>query len=491
MHVHFAKREKGLCDYCSIARDQIRGLRDQEVDNAMEKWVQHVENAVMARQRYRDDQAAEREYSAHIGDAVGRKNHVTVSFDFAKMLKVPTLAEATMGQYFAQKFGLDVHMFGIVDENASKQLNFLFREGRKQDSNTVISLLHNYLTVRNPAAGSAIELRFWADSCGGQNRNQFVMDYLYLRVVHRLSERIYINFMVPGHTHFSPDAGFGLVRRSIPQEMIYSIPEMVRAIERSTPESHRNVAVEIKPEDGVFYDFRSHYDPHFKPLDGIRNLPITKIAFEQDVATANNECHDAKVTYTLHDGSTGSFHNGIGLYKRPPANNRAHVSLIPPEPVPLHPLTNMRLEHLRKNVVERLPDAHRDWWQSLLATNATENLAAVAGSDNEGDVAAVGSEGDEDPVAVGSEGEGESQEGCRNALLLIEDDLDTERRENISSPAQQNTRRSLNLPDSVSFYNLEQRSSAAEQRLIIAAATLHPDAPRPRRKRRRPAWQED
>ena len=418
LHVHFAKREKGLCDYCSIVRDQIRGLRDQEANNVMETWVQHVEFAVMARQRFRDEQMAGREYSAHIGDAVGRKNHATISFDFAKMLKVPTLAEATMGQHFAQQFGLDVHMFGVVDENTGKQLNFLYREGRKHDSNTVISLLHNYLTVQNPAAGRAKELRFWADSCSGQNRNQFVMDYLYLRVVHRLNERIYINFMVPGHTHFSPDAGFGLVRRSIRQEMIYNIPELVCAIERSTPDSHRNMAVEIKPEDGVFYDFKSHYNPHFKPLKGIKSLPITKIAFEQDVATANNESHDAKVTYTLHDGSSGSFHKDIGLYYRPPANNRAHVSLVPPEPVPFHPLTNKRLEHLRTQVVMRLPNAHRDWWQSLLATNAAENLAVAVGGDNEGDAA-----------AVGSEDEGESQEGFRNALLLIEEDLEMESRE--------------------------------------------------------------
>jgi len=89
----------------------------------------------------------------------------------------------------------------------------------------VISMLHYYLTHHVPA-GSRIIL--YSDNCCAQNKNQTMIGYLsYLVKVLKLFEEIEMNFLIAGHTKFSPDQHFGRIKNCIQSSNCYSIQNLM------------------------------------------------------------------------------------------------------------------------------------------------------------------------------------------------------------------------------------------------------------------------
>tara|TARA_R110002050_G_C8929271_1_gene511913 strand:- start:1154 stop:2521 length:1368 start_codon:yes stop_codon:yes gene_type:complete len=190
-NVRISKSEKGVCGTClSLCASLKKQPAGGEVSHRMELLERvrvHLNLATAARRLYRADcKAAERgEYSV-------------ISWDFATKIKIPTFQAETQSGFQAAVHGLDYNVFGVVDEGKSnhKQTNMVFKEGRKVYTDVVISLVHQYLSEINPAAGKASLLVLWMDSCGGQNRNKYLLQYLYTRVLHGLNDEIRIKFMV-------------------------------------------------------------------------------------------------------------------------------------------------------------------------------------------------------------------------------------------------------------------------------------------------------
>jgi hypothetical protein len=115
--------------------------------------------------------------------------------------------------------GLSVRIFGIACETTKSQTNYLLPEGcypaekrgGGKGANVVVSLLHQYLEHNY---NNYKNLQFHADSCQGQNKNQYVFFYLIWRVVTGKNDSISLNFMVPGHTKSVPDQNFGAIKRA-------------------------------------------------------------------------------------------------------------------------------------------------------------------------------------------------------------------------------------------------------------------------------------
>ena len=51
------------------------------------------------------------------------------------------------------------------------------------------------------------------DNCSGQNKNRYVLWYFLWRVMRGLHTEVTMNFMPDGHTKFTPDWCFGLLKR--------------------------------------------------------------------------------------------------------------------------------------------------------------------------------------------------------------------------------------------------------------------------------------
>jgi len=94
-YVRVSLRARGLCDICIV-------------------WVDHLELAAKTREIYRASLAEARESSKYLLPL--RLKSTTLSYDYAKQLSIPVFAEQTTNEWFAQKKGYVVNIFGIVDE---------------------------------------------------------------------------------------------------------------------------------------------------------------------------------------------------------------------------------------------------------------------------------------------------------------------------------------------------------------------------------------
>jgi hypothetical protein len=73
----------------------------------------------------------------------------------------------------------------------------------------VISLVDHYFKTHGLGEKCLI---IHADNCSGQNKNNAMIQYLTWRVINGFHDQIKYCFMVAGHTKFSPDEFFGLIK---------------------------------------------------------------------------------------------------------------------------------------------------------------------------------------------------------------------------------------------------------------------------------------
>ena len=170
---------------------------------------------------------------------------------------------------------MDVILFGIVDERTGHHSPYLHKEGRKSGSIEVISMVHHYLSEVNPTAGRARKLILWMDSCGGQNRNQYVLHYLYSRIMNGYHEEIFVKFMVVGHTRFSPDRGFGRIHLSTDRCDILTLPELLEKVN-----GIQNMLAVVPPAS-AFRNWIEYLKPHFHECKGIKTTDVIAIKLER------------------------------------------------------------------------------------------------------------------------------------------------------------------------------------------------------------------
>jgi predicted transcriptional regulator len=141
------------------------------------------------------------------------------SWDFAQQLHYP-FEDQQVGPIFF-KTPKKAQLFGICCEGIPRQYNYLIDEDDfyEKNANTVISLLDHFFT--NYSLGEKW-VHLTADNCVGQNKNNAVIQYLMYRVFAGLHDKIELSFLVVGHTKFSPDAFFGLIKRLYRRAQIYT-----------------------------------------------------------------------------------------------------------------------------------------------------------------------------------------------------------------------------------------------------------------------------
>lgn len=153
------------------------------------------------------------------------------SFDFAQQLHYPYNSQQPGELYFktARKCGL----FGVACEARSYQVNYLIDESDDvgKGANTTISLIDHFLTYHGL---NEQNLGLNADNCIGQNKNNAMIQYICWRVLTCKNKSVSLSFMLAGHTKFSPDRFFGLVKRQYRRAAADTLEDLGRIVRESS-----------------------------------------------------------------------------------------------------------------------------------------------------------------------------------------------------------------------------------------------------------------
>ena len=241
-----------LCWYCQKGVTKLArsaNLPDSEKSAALREYEEHLRRATMERACYTDVCKDVKDNLPHdllLGQNVpcSYPGKCHYSFDFAQQVHFPSDPLQPGPIYFKcpRKCGL----FGIACEAFPRQVNFLLDESvhTGKGANTVVSMLHYFLN--NHGIGEC-HLHLHADNCSGQNKNSCMMWYLMWRVLTGRHRSITLSFLLTGHTKFSCDWCFGLVKRLYRKTKVDCLQDIVAVVEQS---SDVNLSQLCGTEDG-------------------------------------------------------------------------------------------------------------------------------------------------------------------------------------------------------------------------------------------------
>ena len=191
------------------------------------------------------------------------------SFDFAQQVHFPTNPQQPGPVYFKtpRKCGL----FGVCCEAVPQQINYLIDESVNvgKGANCVVSLLHHFLETYGLGEE---HLHLHADNCSGQNKNSTMMWYLLWRVLTGLHKSITISFLITGHTKFSPDGNFGLVKRLFRRTKVDSLGCIEAVVNASSKVNFAHLIGRDPTDVSVTtYDWASYLAGFFVKVDKIKS----------------------------------------------------------------------------------------------------------------------------------------------------------------------------------------------------------------------------
>ena len=281
-YVIICKPMSDLCWTCQLNNSRIIrqvNVPENEKSEVLRRQETHLEHARAERTHYQNMCKQSREaaniHSLHdlhvsVTPPLSRNIALHYSFDFAQQVHFPSDPLQPGPIYF--KTPRKCQIFGIHADGLAKQVNYLIDESVScgKGANVVISYLHHFL--ENFSAGE-YHLQLNADNCGGQNKNNFMLWYLAWRVATGRNATVTICFLPAGHTKFSPDWCFGLLKRVYRRTRVSCMQDIVKIVEKSS-EKAINVAQLVGSDDGEVivptYDWKTFLTPAYKKVVGLK-----------------------------------------------------------------------------------------------------------------------------------------------------------------------------------------------------------------------------
>ncbi len=181
----------------------------------------------------------------------------------------------TPGQFYFLSLR-SINLFGIVDDGGNGsplQTNMLYDQTTaSKGSSEVVSMLYRFLTHIRSSSFASRRVYFHADNCVGQNKNSTMVHFFIWCIATGIVDHIELKFMLKGHTKFSPDGGFGLIKKRYRCANVYTIEQVAGEVKQSTRETERNDAIILKKED--FGNWKSMLEKFFTPLKGISTFSV-------------------------------------------------------------------------------------------------------------------------------------------------------------------------------------------------------------------------
>ncbi len=284
-HIVFNDPRTDLCMTCETFKKTLNKLAahldetaEVEKERVHQEALAHITYAKRERAYYRACAKVSRDHYVKLPvcerTAPGKPNSQDMvmhySWDFAQQFHYPYEDQQVGPIYF--KTPRRAQVFGVCCEAIPRQVNYLIDEADFLDKNAnmVISLLDHFFANHGLGEKSVC---LTADNCVGQNKNNSVLQYLLYRVFIGLHERIALSFLVVGHTKFSPDGYFGLIRQRYRRSQVYTYDHLARLIGESSRNGH-NVCQRYreagrKSSEIIYRDWSSWLSRYFKKLLGI------------------------------------------------------------------------------------------------------------------------------------------------------------------------------------------------------------------------------
>ncbi|ETO81868.1 hypothetical protein F444_03906 [Phytophthora nicotianae P1976] len=115
------------------------------------------------------------------------------------------------------------------------------------------------------------KLTIYADNCCGQNKNNFVVKMLLALAQTGELDVVELKFFVKGHTKNAVDRGFGLMRKKIAKEDVWTADQLLEVINDSSSSS---ALVHIPKENTTMKLFRTPVTEVYKDLKGVQRYQI-------------------------------------------------------------------------------------------------------------------------------------------------------------------------------------------------------------------------
>ena len=167
----------------------------------------------------------------HLVEINSVKANVKFSFDFAQMVHYPNNSDQVGCLYF--KVPRKCSLFGVANEGLGTQVTYLIDEivDCGKGSNAVISYIHDYL---NKHSFNVSNVSLQASNCSGQNKNISFIFYIVSRMLKKMHDRTtYNNFLLEGHTKFTPDRCFGMIEQNYRRGFVLLIFHIATAVNNS------------------------------------------------------------------------------------------------------------------------------------------------------------------------------------------------------------------------------------------------------------------
>ncbi|MCP4112844.1 MAG: hypothetical protein GY749_46190 [Desulfobacteraceae bacterium] len=308
-HVRFDNPKTDLCMTCEDFKKRLNQIssaldenREKQKAQIHKEALKHLNQAEKERLFYKANSKIANEYCRKIESEElckkadkpnSRKIMAHYSWDFAQQLHYP-FEDQQVGPIFF-KTPRRAQLFGVCNEGIPCQHNYLIDEEHflGKNANTVISLSDHFFT--NYGLGEKW-VHLTADNCAGQNKNNALLQYLMYRVLTGLHDKITLSFLIVGHTKFSPDGYFGLIKRHYRRSQVYTYEQLADIAEKSSKNGH-NVCVRTSGENiypVICRDWTSWLSRYFITLNGISNYHHFRIEKNDPSVIAVKELKDSK-----------------------------------------------------------------------------------------------------------------------------------------------------------------------------------------------------
>lgn len=208
--------KKDQCLLCTkYARANVKEKMELEIS-----YLEHIERKNKCNaEKQRDKERAETE-----------KTFMTATFDLQAILQIPSAEIGLL--YYSRKLVLyNLALYENVLPNDAYCFTWSEIHGKK-GSSEIGSILYYYLSEY--ISHDITEVSLFSDTCGGQNRNQFVAAVL-LWTVNKIDhlQKIEQKFLESGHSYMEADSMHSSIESAKKNESVYSVTDWINIFKRA------------------------------------------------------------------------------------------------------------------------------------------------------------------------------------------------------------------------------------------------------------------
>ena len=221
--VAYWKKKKTYLNWLSVASE---GHRDTDGPKKKEEflaqhcqWKNHLDFAYAERNYYKTQcQIAKQQYKkveAMIGEGndveiqnVLNESWIHISVDAMRIRYLPHIGYGPEAHSLYFMLKMKMYLMGVVDEGMERGHAYIWDQtGGSTTTNHVLTSVWMYLLTYGRGERN---LRITMDNCG-VNKSYLFVSFAVALVVLEFFQRVELNWLVVGHTKFSPDRLFGII----------------------------------------------------------------------------------------------------------------------------------------------------------------------------------------------------------------------------------------------------------------------------------------